>query len=326
MFKQLVVTAALATGLIVTSAYAQDLTKWRHGTVQPKGDSGLIYMAANGNLDEKFGLDMEMSGFQGDAIALRALLAGEIDSYEGNPAGPMIAASKGGNIKIVGCHWQGFTYNIYAKDLDSAADLRGKNIAVSAPGALPDIFARAVLLESGIGLDEVTFVSAGGDADRVRAVSTGVADAAPSSSEFTPLAKTLGLKPIVEGFTLLPKYMRLCMIMSGDAVTEKAEAAKKFLAAEMAAYEYSFAHRYEVLALSKTVSRLPDNDETAAYAFDEATKPGVISPTFDIDVDKLNWLRDVLVKTGNIAEGFEPSSMVEESIREGALELLKSKQ
>lgn len=326
MFKHLAVSVVLVGGLLTCPAGAQDLAKWRHGTVQAKGDAGLLYMAANGDIDEKFGLDMEMVEFKGDSIALRALLAGEIDSYEGNPAGPMIAASKGGDIKIVGCHWQGFTYNIYARDLASAADLRGKNIAVSAPGALPDIFARAVLLESGIGLDEVTFVSAGGDADRVRAVVSGVADAAPSSSEFTPQAHAFGLKPIVEGFTLLPQYMRLCMIMSGDAVENKSEDAKKFLAAEMGAYEYSFAHRDEVLALSKSVAGLPDGDETAAYAFDEAKKPGVISSTFTIDVEKLNWLRDVLIKTGNIADGFDPSSMVEEKIRESAIELHKSKQ
>ncbi|WP_162784768.1 ABC transporter substrate-binding protein [Paracoccus suum] len=311
-------TAALAA-CTAFAAQAADLEVWRHGTVAAKGDAGLIYMAAEGGMDEKQGLDIQVSEFKGDALALRALLAGQLDSYEGNPAGPMIAASKGGKLKIVGCHWQGFTYSIFSKTLASAEDLQGKTVAVSAPGALPDVFTRAVLIEKGIPVDSVTLVTSGGDADRVKAVVSGVADAAPSSTEFTPQAEKLGLKPIVDGQTMLPNYMRLCMVMRGDATTK--ESAAKFIAAEMAAYKYAFAHKDETLALSKKIAQLPDGDETAAYAYDLASKPGVIAMDFNVPVEKLNWLRDVLAKTGNIDAKFDPATMVDDTVRRAALAL-----
>ena len=86
--------------LATTGAAAQDV-KWRHGTVEPKGDAGFIFMIREGGFAKKRGLDLEISTFKGDAIALKALIAGELDSYEGNPGGPMIAASKGADVKVV---------------------------------------------------------------------------------------------------------------------------------------------------------------------------------------------------------------------------------
>ncbi len=52
----------------------------------------------------------------------------------------MIAASRGADIKLVGCYWPGLTYAIYSKaGINSPAELKGKTFAISAPGALPDL-------------------------------------------------------------------------------------------------------------------------------------------------------------------------------------------
>ena len=66
-------------------------------------------------LPDRFGIDIDMQSFKGDSILLRGLLAGELDAYIGNPGGPMIAASKGADIKIIGCPWPGLTYALFAK-------------------------------------------------------------------------------------------------------------------------------------------------------------------------------------------------------------------
>ena len=100
----LTVTALLAT---TAFANAQTLEPFRYGTVATKGDAGFVYMAAQDGFDDAFGLDIDVQSFKGDAILLRGLLAGELDAYIGNPGGPMIAASKGADIKIIGCPWPG---------------------------------------------------------------------------------------------------------------------------------------------------------------------------------------------------------------------------
>src|SRR3979411_1904879 len=51
--------------------------------IEPKGDAGFQVMAGRGGFAAKQNLKLELPTFQNDVIALRGLLAGERDSYEG---------------------------------------------------------------------------------------------------------------------------------------------------------------------------------------------------------------------------------------------------
>ncbi len=91
MIPRLVCVAILIGA--VTTAGAQTLVPWRHGTVAPKGDAGFFYMAAEGGFAKQQGLDLKMLAFQNDTLMLKALVAGELDTFEGSPISPMIASS-----------------------------------------------------------------------------------------------------------------------------------------------------------------------------------------------------------------------------------------
>src|SRR5712691_3490461 len=56
---------------------------WRHGLLSPKADAGFLLMAAKRGFAEKEGLKLEILEVKDDQIGLKALLAGELDSYEG---------------------------------------------------------------------------------------------------------------------------------------------------------------------------------------------------------------------------------------------------
>ena len=182
--------AAALTALVVAPANAEEMKLWRHGIVEAKSDAGIVFMASKGGFAEKQGLKIEIKQFKGDTLALKALLAGELDSYEGNPGSPMIAASRGADIKLIGCYWPGLTYAIYSKaSINSPADLKGKTFAISAPGALPDLVARAVLAQNNVPAADVKFTVMGSDADRFKAVTAGIVDAAAASSGFAPVGQ-----------------------------------------------------------------------------------------------------------------------------------------
>src|SRR5438067_2484430 len=85
----------LALLLLTLPAGAQELKIWRHGVVEAKADAGFVFMAQQRGFAEKQGIRLEMPQFTGDALALKAMLAGELDSYEGNPGSPIIAAARG---------------------------------------------------------------------------------------------------------------------------------------------------------------------------------------------------------------------------------------
>jgi ABC-type nitrate/sulfonate/bicarbonate transport system substrate-binding protein len=176
---------AFATSTLGQQPTAQPVP-WRHGVLEAKSDAGFVFMPSKGGFAEKQGLRVETMQFKGDALALKALIAGELDTYEGSPGGPMLAASNGADIKLLGCYWPLLTYGIFSKaSIASPQDLKGKVMAISSPGALPDLLARAVLEKNDISSSEVRFAIMGSDADRFRAVMAGVAmppQLRPSSS------------------------------------------------------------------------------------------------------------------------------------------------
>jgi NitT/TauT family transport system substrate-binding protein len=150
--------ATLAPAPACAQQPAAQLSPWRHGVLEAKSDAGFVFMASRGGFAEQQGLKVDMLQFKGDALALKALIAGELDTYEGSPGGPMLASSNGADIKLLGCYWPILTYGIFAKaGIASPHDLRGKVLAISAPGALPDLLARAVLEKNGIPASEVRF-------------------------------------------------------------------------------------------------------------------------------------------------------------------------
>src|SRR5437899_338485 len=105
--------ADLASLAVLPAVAEQALTPWRHGVVEAKSDAGFVFMAAKGGFAEKQGLKIDMLQFKGDAIALKALIAGELDTYEGSPGGPMLAASNGADVKLIGCWWPILNYGIF---------------------------------------------------------------------------------------------------------------------------------------------------------------------------------------------------------------------
>src|SRR5712671_149904 len=169
--------AFAALTLLAEPAAAQKV--WRHAIIEAKSDAGFAMMAKARGFAEKQGLSLEIQQIKADQIGLKALLAGELDSYEGGPGGAIVAAARGADVKILGCHWPGLVHGLFAREgISKIEDLRGKNIAISAPGALPDLLIRAVLEKQGIPVTEVKFANMGSDTDRYKALTVGVVDAA----------------------------------------------------------------------------------------------------------------------------------------------------
>src|ERR1700689_4335896 len=160
-------TAAL--WLFVADAAAQ--SPWRHGIIEAKSDAGILYMASKRDFAGKLGLKLDFVQLKNDAIALKALLAGELDSYEGGAGGAMAAAARGADVRIIGCNWLAAPHGVYVlPNIAAMADLRGKAVAVSTPGTFPEIFARAAFEKAGIPISEIRLAAMGSDTDRYKAL------------------------------------------------------------------------------------------------------------------------------------------------------------
>ena len=264
--------AAVMLALVATPAAAQKA--WRHAIIEAKSDAGFAMMVTRG-FAEKQGLKLDIMQIKADQIGLKALLAGELDSYEGGPGGAIVAAARGADVKILGCHWPSLVHGLFAREpVSKIEDLRGKNIAISSPGALPDLLIRAVLEKSGIPASEVKFANMGSDTDRYKALTVGVVDAAIVSTEYLPIAPA-NVKLLATGREALPNFMRVCMITSGKTLAEKPDEAARFLAAEISALRHAVANREEEIKLTFEVTKTKaDDPRPGAPVAGPAAPPG----------------------------------------------------
>jgi NitT/TauT family transport system substrate-binding protein len=307
----------LLASLFAVTARAGDL--WRHGTLVPKGDAGFIYMAAEGGFAAAQGLELRMLAFPSDTLMMKALIGGELDSYEGSPVSPLIAGSKGADVKILGCTWPKLTYSLFSRDgIGAIADLKGRNVGISAPGSLPDLVARAMVRNAGIAPSEVNFVVAGSDPDRVRALMARTIDATVATSDFSARPE-LKLKTLAVASDVLPQFLRQCIVVRGDVIRSRRPLLVALLAAEMNAYGFALAHRDEAVALTRRIAGLPPGDPVAEAGYRDVIERRAASPAIEIDLDRLRWLRDLLAEDGRMTAKFDPAVLTDPSVREAAL-------
>jgi len=317
---RLCVTAAVVL-LTASSAAAQPLKTWRHGIIEAKSDAGFMLMASRRGFAEKQGLKVDILQVKSDTIGLKALLAGELESYEGGPGGAIVAASRGADIKILGCHWPTLVHGVFVRtSIASVHDLKGKAFAISAPGAMPDLLARAVLEKNGIAPSEVRFANLGSDLDRFKALSAGVADAAVVSTEYLPIAPP-EVRLLFAARDVMPNFMRICVITSGKVLVERRDDAVHFMAAEISALRYAVTHRDDTLALTREVTKTKADDPRPGFIFDEAVKHKDIDPEMPVPPEKLAWMHETIGKTLNLPP-LDRAKLVDTEVRARALELL----
>jgi NitT/TauT family transport system substrate-binding protein len=313
---------AIAAGLLALPVRAADLKPWRHGILETKSDAGFVMMVTKG-FAERHGLKLDLVQFKSEIIAARALLAGELESYDASPTGALIAASRGADIKIIGCFWPGVPHAIFVRGaINAPGDLKGKTIAISSPGALPDLLVRTLLHQHGISPTDVTFANLGADADRFKALSAAVVDAAETTTEYVPIAERQGLRMLVHAGDVLPNYMRLCFASSGKTLSTRPDDAVRFLAAEMSALRYALDHREETIALTRAITGEKADDPRPAYVFDETVKTRGVDPTLAIPLDRLRFIQELSVNSGVQPRPVDLDQAVDPGPRDKALKLV----
>jgi NitT/TauT family transport system substrate-binding protein len=313
-----IVAAAMACAV---PAAAQDKV-WHHGLINAKADAGIFLMVSTRDFAAKQGLKLEISQFKDDQLALKALIAGELDSFEGGPQGVFAANSKGADMKILGCHWIVVPHGIYATDaITKVEQLKGKQIAVSAPNSMPNMLAREALAKYGVSDKDVKLAAVGGDRERYQALAGGVVEAAVVSNEYEPIApKNIHL--LVAGRDVVPNFLRVCIVSSAKKLAERGDDAVKFLAAEMNALRYALAHKEETVALTRELTQAKPDDPRPGFVFDDAALHKAIDPTLPIPAEKIQWIQEQMVKAGNLAKPLELKAVTAPEYREKALKLV----
>lgn len=309
--------AAMSFAVGLTSAQAQDKV-WKHGILEAKSDAGFIAMVDKGGFAAKHGLKVELLQIKAGATLMKALLSGEIDSVDMGAAESIVASARGTGVKIVGCGWPGVPQVVLAKaEIKSLADLKGKTVAISSPGSLPDLLFRGMLNEANVPFGDVKLATQGADLDRYKSLVAGITDAAIVSNEFEAVMPP-NIKVLAKGSTAVPNFLRLCVATSSKVLSERRDDLVKFVAAEMDGYKFALANRAETIKVSHEMTHAKPDDKRAEFITDEAIKNKQIDPSLSIPLDRLDWMQNLFLKAGVIKQTVPIESIVDKSVNADA--------
>ena len=105
-------------------------------------------------------------------------------------------------------------------------------------------------------------------------------------------------------------------------VAQRRDDAIRFLAAEIEALRYAVTHREETIALTREIIETKAGDPRAAFVYDSVVSHRDVDPEIGIPMDKLDWMQNELVKTGNLQRPGDLAKIVDPALRAQALELV----
>jgi NitT/TauT family transport system substrate-binding protein len=187
----------LVTLLLASMSWAAESPVLRANYSGISGGFAPVWIAAEKGLFTKHGLNLDLR-FIAPATATQGLLAKSLDIV--NPGGEIIEAGLNGEpvVYMAGVLSRA-VMSIYAKpEVRSLADLKGKVLAVTLPGATTDFAARVLLQQGGLAPGkDVKIIYLKGMAEILAGISQGNADAGIFTSPTTLKARHAGLKELM---------------------------------------------------------------------------------------------------------------------------------
>lgn len=190
------------------------------------------YASANGIFD-KYGLDVQLLGVDGGPDAVRALLSGQMDLCQISGPAVINANLVGADLAIIGGIINQQLYSLMVTpDIKTAADLKGKSLAVSEPGSASDSILKFGLQQ--LGLDpnqDVIIVSVGNRAARIAAMEAGSVAGTVVAAPESGRAKTLGFKAMLTPEDMQVPHQHTAVVVRKEYLSENPEIATNFIKA-----------------------------------------------------------------------------------------------
>ncbi len=297
-----------------SSAYAQTVRVSYGGT---SGYNVPVWVSQEAGLFKKYGLTAELILISGDAASIQALLANELHFANAAATTPIQATLQGADTVLIASSYNLMPYSfVVHPDIHSAADLRGKRMAVSRLGGITEFAARLTFDRLGLGQKDMTLIQAGPDAQRIAALQSGAVAATVLAPPGLFVATSLGLKVMADLGDLGVKYPSAVMVARRSYVAQNRSTVKKFLMAFIEGLQVYAQKRDFTLGVMQRYAKLKDR-EAMAKSHDYFLKNTTLVPLTDAAAVK-NALADKAA--GRKLEDFFDNSIVQELMDEGFVE------
>ena len=299
---------------VSSSGYAQTIRISYGGT---SGYNVPVWVTHEAGIFKKYGLTAELILISGDAASVQALLANELHFANAAGTTPIQATLQGADTVIIASSYNLMPYSfVVHPDIRTAADLKGKRMAVSRLGGITEFAARLTFEKLGLGQKDMTLIQAGPDAQRIAAMQSGAVAATVLAPPGLFAATSLGLKVMADLGDLGVKYPSAVMVARRSYVAQNRATVKRFLMAFTEGLHIYAQKRDFTLGVMQRYARLKDR-EAMAKAHDYFLNNTTLVPLTAAAAIK-NALADKAA--GRKLEDFFDNSIVQELVDEGFVE------
>lgn len=290
---------------LTTAAAAQNVkVKVGAASSPPILDTITPYVAVERGFFKKYGLDVEIVEFRGDVIGTKAVLSNDIDVLLNVGAtSAIVSAAQGAKIHTWLVPHPVTPYHFVARKETGGTirGLTGKTIAVSGIGAVSYHIPRIILERNGVDPEKASYVVAGSNADRFRALISGKADAAMVSTiEAAKLDGFPDLVDLVVVAKVVPEIPFIFSIARDDYIQKNPETMYRLAKAVIETNRWIAANKTGTVEAAAKV--IPDEKpEVLSKAYDLAD-PRLWGVNGDISEGAYKYTVDFLLKVGFMKE------------------------
>ncbi len=230
MSKNWLIAALIFVVALPTAAFSQKL---RVGTLYIGSTMLPLWIARDEGYFARRGLEVELIWLQ-SSLSTMALIAGEADLIYGTPQETLLAmAGKSAPplITVASLETKSKHWLVVSPNIQSVKELAGKSLAISRPKAADEGYARIILRRFGVDSSGVTFLSAGGQRDRMTALRAGSVRGSVFNTYNSSMLEELGFKRLAQLETDDFSFPPATFTTRRQTASVKRESLKAFLTA-----------------------------------------------------------------------------------------------
>jgi len=274
------------------TGWSQERARLRVSTLFVGSSLLPIWIAQDLGYYSRAGMDMELISMQSN-LSATALLAGEVDVIFGTPQVPLslLSSKNPPNVVVIAAWGSGSEHWLVVNpSIKSVKELEGKALATSRPKSADHGYQLAILERNGVDARRVTFLSAGGQAERVAAVESGKVIGSMVNRYYALMLKNKGFRPIEKLERPDYPFPPAIFVVKRDSLQTKRSALKTFLLGLIEATKKHKNDKELGLRLIKKHLRL-DGPEVIEAAYEDGltlSYPYFTERQFQVSVDLLN--------------------------------------
>ncbi len=284
------------------------------------GFQSAVWVAKDLKIFDKNGLDVEVIMITGSARSVAALIGGSTQFATGSATGPLAAAIKGSDIRILAASYNKFPYAFVVKpDIHTPKDLRGKKVNILNYGGSNDLALQLALKEWGMKLSDLQVIVGGDAPTRMGSLMAGRTDATILSPPHLTIAVKAGYRVLADMGDMSANFPQSTLNVKGSFLKDNRDVVKRFLRSYAEAIHIIKTQRDKTMGIFAKRMRI-DDPETVRSTYEYFAPRFSFPPRVDMAGvrDTLNFYAEQNPDFKNHrAEEFVDNSLMDELEKEG---------